>query len=1367
MHREPLFGILFLSLCLVSLRAGAQEDASAGPGPLVIGQNADGRLEVFRINAAGELRHRWQKEFNGDWSPWSTLGGTFYRGIAVANEADGSLTVFAVDLATQESKHIRQTSPNSPEWSDWGNLGGDCRAPVSVGRNQDGRLEIFTARADTNSVAHIWQNRPGGSWSDWADLGGAVQPGLAVGRNKEGRLEVFATGAVSNNVVHCWQKVERFAYLNASTNWSGWGELGGSVVPQVAVANNADGRLAVFGVNRKNGSVGSISQIFNGGNIYWSSWCELEGDVEPELTLAQNADGRLIVFALRRGDSRLMECGQRVAGETNFSSWVDLGGPMSSAPTVTRNRDGTLQIFAVPKDDQSAIVFRRQVAPNGEWSDWCSLERTVVQYSSRTWTSDDGLPHSRVQAIAQTRDGYLWVGTRDGLARFDGMQFTALVPRNTPEMKNGFISALCLGRDGSLWIGTYQGLVQLKDGKFSHFGVSQGLPGERVVALRLARDGALWIGTTTGVCRYGDGKFNCYSRKDGLTSDLVTSLGEDRDGAIWVTTGEGLNRLEQGRVTSFTLANGLPNNSVRGICHDRQGRLWIGSNNGLIVREHEAFFTFDTRHGLSDNFVSTLYQDRSGELWVGTFSGLNRFREGRLFNELNNDGLSYDKVLAIFEDRESNLWIGSRDGLTRLIPKRFAVVNKRNGLTHNNVMSVREDRNGTMWLGTWGGGLNQMKDGLVRAYMTANGFPHDLILSTCEGRDGSIWAGADFDGGLTRLLNGKITHYGNMSGLINAGVRVIHEDRSGNLWIGTSHGLSLLKDGKFTKFTQRENLAGQTVRVICEDRRGKLWFGTEGGLSRWDDGHFTNFTANDGLSNNEVRALYEDNEQNLWIGTSGGLNRLRGGSFTAYTSQQGLFSAEVLSVLEDDRGWIWMSCSRGIFRVQKRDLDYLDQKKIKKFNSIAYSKADGMESTICNGVAQPAAWKSHDGRLWFPTTKGVISVVPDLPLSPVWLPIFIEQVFADKKPILHGQPIMLPPVGADEEIPSGSFGNMDVEVPPGRGELEFHFTALNFRNPEKSLFRYRLDGVDSDWVDAGSRRVAHYNNINPGQYRFRVMACNSDGVWNESASSLGLYLAPHYWQTWWFQILAGIAIVVSAGGAILSGARWRLQRKLKHLQQQAAVEKERGRIAKDIHDDLGSSLTRIMMLGERVAEDINKPEALAGHVDKIVTSARATVQAMDEVVWAVNPENDSLDGLIGYINQYATQLFESSNVRCRLEMPQLSPRLLLPAEVRHDLFLAVKEGLHNVLKHAGASEVHVRVTESQGRVEISVEDNGCGFDAASKKNGNGNCARSGHGLANMRKRMQEMGGEMKIVAAVGNGTKLTFAVKVRGQRVGM
>jgi signal transduction histidine kinase len=335
-----------------------------------------------------------------------------------------------------------------------------------------------------------------------------------------------------------------------------------------------------------------------------------------------------------------------------------------------------------------------------------------------------------------------------------------------------------------------------------------------------------------------------------------------------------------------------------------------------------------------------------------------------------------------------------------------------------------------------------------------------------------------------------------------------------------------------------------------------------------------------------------------------------------------------------------------------------------------------------------------------------------------------------------------------------------VIVPPGRGELEFDYTALDFQTPEQTHFKYKLEEVDTVWMDAGTRRVAHYNNIYPGRYRFRVIAGNSDGVWNEAGAALAILVQPHLWQTWWFRGLAILCILGAVGGAARYTTQKRMQRKLETLKRQHAVERERGRIAKDIHDDLGSSLTRIMMLGERTREDMGRPEELAVHAGKIVTSARAAVQALDEIVWAVNPENDTLDGLVGYLNQYANQFFESTNVKCRLEMPARLSRLALPAEVRHDLFLVVKEALNNVFKHAQASEVRVRMAESATGVEIAIEDNGRGFEPGAVTTG-----RRGNGLENMRKRMENLGGGFRLTSAPGRGTKLSFTVQVDSKHV--
>jgi signal transduction histidine kinase len=677
-------------------------------------------------------------------------------------------------------------------------------------------------------------------------------------------------------------------------------------------------------------------------------------------------------------------------------------------------------------------------------------------------------------------------------------------------------------------------------------------------------------------------------------------------------------------------------------------------------------------------------------------------------------------------------------------------------------MSVREDRNGSLWIGTWGGGLNRLKDEKVRAFTTTNGFPDALVLSTCEARDGSLWIGLDFDGGIARLKDGKFTHYTWKDGLIGAAVRVMHEDRLGRLWIGTSGGLSCFKEGKFTNYTVKDHLAGNTVRTIYEDQEGNLWFGTEGGLSRWNHGQFTNFTRNEGLSDNSVIALYEDKGKNLWMGTAnGGLNRYRDGKFTACTSKQGLFSDEILEILEDDNGWLWMTCSKGIFRVRKKDLDSLDAGDTDVIASIAYGKSDGMESIHCNGFAKPAAWKAHDGRLWFATSKGLAVVNPaTTKINSVAPPVYVEEVVADKKQIQS----LLGRAGSEvrgqvDPLWTARFGNRTLRIPPGRGELEFHYTALNFQLPEGSRFRYKLEGVDSEWIEAGGRRVAYYSHVSPGSYRFRVAASNKDGVWNDKGASLDLELQPHLWQIWWLRALAIVLVVGAASGSAryITWKRW--QRRLELLEQRHAIEKERGRIAKDIHDDLGSSLTRIMMLGERVEEGLDKREDVGIHLDKMVSSARHTVQSLDEIVWAVNPENDSVQGLVEYISHYADEFFEDTEVLCHLEIPVELPDSALPAEIRHDLFLVVKEAFHNIMKHAHASEVGVQVSQTPSTIEIEIADNGDGFDPNKSPNGGG-----GNGLRNMRKRIETIGGQFSLSSAPGQGTKVKVSAPLKAPR---
>lgn len=989
-------------------------------------------------------------------------------------------------------------------------------------------------------------------------------------------------------------------------------------------------------------------------------------------------------------------------------------------------------------------VLTGHVGAVGAGPDGSELTASMPRYIARGWQSDEGLPHNVVQALAQTPDGYLWVGTREGLARFDGVRFTVFDTDNTPQFAHPSISALCVDHEGTLWIGTWDGLIRYRDGKFSRFTSKDGLAGNDLSSICETADGALWIASMTGLTCYKDGKFTRYGKNEGLVSDIVRAVCTDGQDGVWIATPFGLNHLDGKKIETYTTGNGLPDNALRGVALDKSGRLWIGCDHGLICYTGGKFYNYGVHQGLSDNLVTAICEDRQGNLWVGTYSGLNRFREGHFFDEPDSDGTPYDKVNALFENRDGSFWIGSRGGLTRLTPKRFFSIAKKQGLTHNNVMSVREDRSGRLCVATWGGGLNLIKDEQITAYSATNGLTHDMTLSTCETSDGSLWIGADYDGGLTHWKDGNFTHYTWRDGLINSSVRVIHEDKAGNLWIGTGRGLSCLRDGKFTNYTTKQNLAGDIVRCIDEDTDGALWIGTETGLSRMTDGHFVNFTKKEGLAGDSVLDFYKDKAGDLWIATGNGLTRYRDGKFTSYTSQQGLFSDLILAVLKDDNGRLWMSSTKGIFRVRKADFDAVDEGKARAVMSVAYGKSDGLENALFNGVAQPAAWKARDGKLWFPTTKGLVGVDPRIESETPPPPVFIEELVADGKPSLHnGQNL----AAARQDAP--------LRIAPGRGELEFRYTALSYQAPEKSHFKYMLEGVDLDWIDAKESRVAHYNNIYPGNYMFRVIACNGDGVWNSAGASMGVMLLPHFWQTKSFMVAVVLCSIALVGGVARFVTQARLQRKLELLRQQHAVERERGRIAKDIHDELGSSLTRIMLLGQRAQEDVANPSELATHAKRIVASARTTVQSLDEIVWAVDPKKDTLDGLIGYINQYANQFFEGAHVRCRLEMPVNSSSLTLPAEVRHNLFLVVKEALNNVLKHSHAKEVRVRLTETDGAVEIAIEDNGRGFSA-----GNVNCVRKGNGLDNMRKRVEGLGGIFSLTSMPGQGTSLKITVKM-------
>jgi len=713
-----------------------------------------------------------------------------------------------------------------------------------------------------------------------------------------------------------------------------------------------------------------------------------------------------------------------------------------------------------------------------------------------------------IRVVTQTRDGYLWLATFGGLVRFDGVSFTTFDQQNTPLLKDNAILALVEDHDGALWVGTASaGLLRFKDGKFTAYTNTDGLSSNYIHSLYVDSAGTLWIGTDGGLNRLTAGKLTSYATADGISGNSISSLREDRDGNLWIGTSDaGVMKFRDGKFTAYDHSSGLHPDMIDVIYEDHQGRMWFGTGGGLQFFQNGKFVTYPEE--LKEDSISAILEDRAGSLWVGTYnSGMKRIKDGNVTSYDSYNGLSANTVHAIFEDREGSLWVGTDNGgLNRLKVGDFSSFTVKDGLVADVVLSISQDRNGALWIGT-NKGISRYQNGAFLNYSRPK-YPLALTKTLYASQDGSVWFAAN--DGLLNFRDDKVTNYTTKDGLLDNRIRALFEDREGHLWIGTqSNGLSRFKDGVFTGYTTKNGLANNYVRSLAEDHAGNLWIGTrDGGLSKFKDEKFSSYDLGSGLVSNSIISIYADAEDTIWIGTDKGLSRFKAGKFTNYTVKDGLFSNFIYSILEDDLGNLWMSSDQGVFRVSKQSLDALSQGKIKTLTSTSYGIENGMSVTTCSEGNQPGAWKTTDGRLWFATIKGLVTVNPNrLATNAQSLPVIIEQLLSGNQVVQMKQ---------------------DIAIPPGQEKFEFHYTALSFLDPAKVKFKYKLEGVDKDWVDAGTRRVAYYTNLPPGAYTFRVIACNNDGVWNEAGASFSFSLAPYFYQNYWFYLLCiCIAVIIA------------------------------------------------------------------------------------------------------------------------------------------------------------------------------------------------------------------------------------------------
>lgn len=966
-------------------------------------------------------------------------------------------------------------------------------------------------------------------------------------------------------------------------------------------------------------------------------------------------------------------------------------------------------------------------------------------YFTRTWQVEQGLPQNKVTAVVQTRDGYLWAGTYSGLTRFDGVRFTVFDDNNTPELRSSRITSLFESGDGVLWIGTESGDVsQYEEGHFSSVPLHANWRGGKIYAITADDAGDVWLLNEAGeLARPRDGKV-LFPHSGTVTN--VISLAHGMDGTVWVGREGVVSSLKNARLTNELVGAGY----VQGFCAARGGGFWV-ANNGVIRKWKDGEFTDDFGAApWGGSIVPNLLETASGALAGGTAGGgLWLVFPGQTntpaLHFSHTNGLPSDWVISLWEDREKNLWCGTGAGLALVRPNNLETVSPPDKWKSCPVLAVLPAPDGALWVGTEGAGLYRLHNGVWTNFDSAQGIRNSYIWSLAADARGEIWAGT-WGGGVFAQKDGT---FGFPPGLENYLTPIPALLSLGEeIWIGTTTAGALhYRNGKMERFEDIDGQPFGDVRAIARDESGAMWFGTAGsGLVSLRDGSFRRFTKSAGLSSDFIECLYFAEDGALWIGTfGGGLNRFKDGKFSVINHEQGLPNGVIGHIEPDGLGYFWMSSFSGIFRVGEQDLNRCAEGSLSTVPVVTYGINDGMPTLECSEGFQPAGGRTTDGRLWFPTAKGLVVVDPaGVSINRRPPPVCIEEMRVDDKPFADG----------NDAGP--------LKVPPGRHRIEFEYTGLSFVAPEKVLFKCRLNHFETDWVDAGTKRVATYNYIPPGKYSFQVIACNNDGVWNNAGATLAFEVLPYFWQTAWFRVLGGMGTVLAAGGVVWFETRRRMRRRLERAERQRDIERERTRIARDIHDDLGAQLTRITMLSESAAEPEADPHQSAAGIRRIYDTARELTRSMDEIVWAVSPRHDTLESLATYLEKFAQDWLATTGIRCRLDLPLQFPDWHLTSEVRHNVFLAFKEALHNAVKHAAATEVLIRLTVREKSFELAVEDNGRGFVAGEKPAKSSTApdrTASGNGLENMRRRLAGIGGNCEIQSAPGVGTKVVFSVQ--------
>lgn len=1039
--------------------------------------------------------------------------------------------------------------------------------------------------------------------------------------------------------------------------------------------------------------------------------------------------------------------------------------------------------------------------------------KQIRQYVHDAWGVEDGLPQASILDIQQTRDGYIWLATLEGLVRFDGVTFTVFDKRGAAELTNHQITALYEDRETGLWIGTMGGgLILRKNNAFQSFLKRDGLAGDSILSIFQDREGNIWAGCDNSglsCLKVGARRFTVCTTQDGLAGNSVRSITQDHAGMLWLGTDSGLNRLDPatGQFSLITTQQRLADNKVYCVFTDSHGYIWAGCENGLtriapgsgdpVVRECQAI----SRESFNGASVRAICEDRQGNIWIGIFGkGLRRLTPGNVpVGEYSlcyftvEHGLSNNKIDSLMEDREGDLWIGALDGgLNRLRDSSVTSFSSPVDASGPVTYSILQDLDGRVWFGSDSGVSRFLtKPEKNSAYWekicsTNRGLSNETVWTMCFQDKNTLWIGTQ--NGLNQLdvPSGKITQFFVRDGLPSNIIRVIEKDNQGNLWIAADGGgLACYKNREFITFSPRDGLPKESIWTLYADHQGTLWMGTwGGGLCRYTDGRFTSSSTAQGLSNNIVTAIREDAEGNLWIGTyGGGLNLFNGKKFITVNSQNGLFDDTIHAIIDDSLGNLWMSCNKGIFRVSLTELVRFCNGAISQVACQAFDERHGMKNRECNGVGHPSAWKDSEGRLWFPTNDGPALIDPArLTVNKVIPPVLIEKIIVDDS--AHH-----PPFPREESM---------LHFSPGKEKFEFHYTALSFPAPRDVQFKYRLEGFESGWNEVNNRRIAYYQKLPPGYYTFRVIASNNDGYWNSTGAVVSFRLAPHFYQTRWFVLMSFLSVlgILAAGYYFrvrrLKNQAWRLKLLVdertfdlnlaRDAAERARETAEKANRAKseflaNVSHEIRTPMNAILGFAEILSERIQDPK-LREHLDSISTGGQTLLRLINNILDLARIESGKIKleeeplYIHGVLHEIADIFKQKAHARGVTIQVVIAPET--PVGVKMD-GLRIRQILLNLAGNAlkftdsGFVEIGLRPAEptADNQQTISlvfyVRDSGIGiprdqqqriFEAFMQQEGqkSGQYGGSGLGLAITHRLVQLMKGHIRVDSEPGKGS---------------